>query len=126
MSLCKLPWEGFRSLFSLSFVFLGAAPAVYGGPQARGRIRATAAGLHHSHSNAGSKLRLRLPPQFTQQHHILNPVSEARGPTYNLMVPSQIHFHCARTGNPDLEVLKNVKMNRGNIGETFNRKNTGR
>ena len=29
-----------------------AAPEAYGSSQARGRIGATAAGLHHSHSNA--------------------------------------------------------------------------
>ena len=29
-----------------------AAPAAHGGSQARGLIRATAAGLHHRHSNA--------------------------------------------------------------------------
>ena len=29
------------------------------------------------------------------QHQILNPWSEARDQTRNLMVPSQIHFHCA-------------------------------
>ena len=31
-----------------------AAPAAYGSSQARGRIEATAAGLHHSRSNTGS------------------------------------------------------------------------
>ena len=31
------------------------APTAYGGSQARGRIRMTAAGLHQSHSNVGSK-----------------------------------------------------------------------
>ena len=33
-------------------------PVAYGSFQARGQIRATAAGLHHSHSNMGSKLCL--------------------------------------------------------------------
>ena len=33
-----------------------AAPAAYGGSQARGRIGAVAAGPHHSHSNTGSEL----------------------------------------------------------------------
>ena len=37
----------------------------YGGSQARGLIRAVAAGLHHSHSNSGSELRLRPTPQLT-------------------------------------------------------------
>ena len=43
----------------LCFVFLMAAPVVYGNSWARGRIRATAAGLHHSHSNARSFKPLR-------------------------------------------------------------------
>ena len=34
------------------FCLSGAAPAAYGGSQARGSIRAVAAGLSHSHSNA--------------------------------------------------------------------------
>ena len=36
------------------FVFSRAAPAAYGGSQARGLIGATATRLRHSHSNAGS------------------------------------------------------------------------
>ena len=39
----------------LFFFFLTAAPAVYGSSWARGRIRAAAAGLHHSHSNTRSE-----------------------------------------------------------------------
>ena len=35
-----------------------AAPAAFEGSQARGRIRAIATGLHHSHSNAGSEPHL--------------------------------------------------------------------
>ena len=34
------------------------------------------------------------------QCQILNPLSEARDQTYNLMVPSQIHFRCAKMGTP--------------------------
>ena len=33
------------------FYLFRVTPAVYGGSQARGQIRATVAGLHHSHSN---------------------------------------------------------------------------
>ena len=40
--------------FYFTFLFLRAAPTAYEGFQARGLIRATAAGLHHSYSNAGS------------------------------------------------------------------------
>ena len=45
---------------------LRAAPAAYGGSQARGSIGAVAAGLHHSHGNVGSKPRLRTTPQLTE------------------------------------------------------------
>ena len=52
----------FVFLFVCLFVFLNglfrAAPAAYGNSQARGQIEAEAAGLHHSHSNAGSELFL--------------------------------------------------------------------
>ena len=41
-------------LHFLFFVFFWAAPMAYGGSQTRGQIRAIAAGLHHSHSNARS------------------------------------------------------------------------
>ena len=41
-----------------------AAPVAYGGSQARGQIGAIAAGLHHSHSNAGSQPCLRPTPQL--------------------------------------------------------------
>ena len=37
----------------------------YGGSQARGQIGAVAAGLHHSHSNAGSELCLQPTPHLT-------------------------------------------------------------
>ena len=49
-------------IFCLS-AFSGAAPSAYGGSQARGRIGATAAGLHHS--NAESEPRLQSKPQLT-------------------------------------------------------------
>ena len=41
-----------------------AAPAAYGGSQARGPIGAVAAGLRQSHSNAGSEPRLQPTPQL--------------------------------------------------------------
>ena len=40
---------------SVSFFFSGAAPVAYGGSQAKSRIGAAAASLHHSHSHAGSE-----------------------------------------------------------------------
>ena len=46
-------------------VFLGPLPVAYGGSQARGPITAVATGLHHSHSNVGSKPHLQPTPQLT-------------------------------------------------------------
>ena len=37
----------------------------------------------------------------SQQHWILNTLSEARDQTCVLMNTSQIHFHCATVGTPD-------------------------
>ena len=42
----------FLGLFAISW----AAPVPYGGSQTRGRIGTIAAGLHQSHSDAGSEL----------------------------------------------------------------------
>jgi len=36
----------------------------------------------------------------SQQRRILNPLSEARDRTRNLMVPSRVHFHCATSELP--------------------------
>ena len=49
--------------FFIFFSFFRATPMAYGGSQTRSRIGATPAGLHHSHSNAGSEPRLQLMPQ---------------------------------------------------------------
>uniref|UniRef100_A0A8D0SZI1 Dedicator of cytokinesis 5 n=1 Tax=Sus scrofa TaxID=9823 RepID=A0A8D0SZI1_PIG len=51
--------------FCLFFAFSWAAPAAYGGSQARGRIAAIVTGLHQSHSSAGSEPRLQPTPQLT-------------------------------------------------------------
>ena len=52
-------------IFFLAFLFFRAAPAAYGSSQARSPIRAIAAGLHHSHSNARSEPCLQLTSQLT-------------------------------------------------------------
>ena len=56
--------ESQNDLF-LFFGFLGLHLWHMEGSQARGRIKAVAAGLHHSHSNAGPRPRLRATPQLT-------------------------------------------------------------
>ena len=63
----------------INFIFclFRAAPAAYRDSQARGQIRAVVADLHHG----------------TQQHRILNPLSEARDQTCILMDTRQIRFH---------------------------------
>ena len=56
-----------ETLLFLSFFFclFRATPVAYGGSQARGLIGAAAAGLRHSHSNAGYELHLQPTPQLT-------------------------------------------------------------
>ena len=41
----------------------------------------------------------------SRQHRILNPLSEARDRTCNLIVPRWIHFRCATTGTPVCRLL---------------------
>ena len=48
--------------FVLFFVFSRATPVAYGGSQAKGLIRAVAAGLCQSQSNSGSEPRLQPTP----------------------------------------------------------------
>ena len=48
--------------FFFFWSFFRAAPKAYGGSQARGLIRATVAGLHHSYSHARSEPHLRPTP----------------------------------------------------------------
>ena len=85
---------------SFFFAFLGSTQGTWRF-QARGRIRATAAGLHHNYSHT-SDLH-----HSSQQHRILNPVSEARGQIHHLMVSSRIHFRSATMGTPDYSFYHN-------------------
>ena len=72
--LSRCSWIFFFFKFIFFFVFLSfvvvvvvvvaiswAAPAAYGGSQARGRIGAVATSLRQSHSNAGSEPRMPTP-----------------------------------------------------------------
>ena len=63
------PVSGLPNHFLFSFFFFfglsSAARKAHGGSQARGLMRATAAGLRQSHSNSGSEPRLRPPSQLT-------------------------------------------------------------
>jgi len=81
--------EYFVFLLLFSICLLRAVPAAYGSSQARGRIGATAAGLHHSHSNVGSELQLWLH-HSSQQHQIPNPLNKARDQTHIFMDTSWV------------------------------------
>ena len=59
-----------------------------GSSQARGLIEAAAAGLHHSHSNAGPEQHLWPTPQLTAMQD-LQPTKQGRDRTYILMEPQQ-------------------------------------
>ena len=59
-------------------------PVAYGSSQARDQIGAAAAGLHHSHSNAGSESCLR-PTTAHGNTRSLTQMSKARNPTHILM-----------------------------------------
>ena len=50
--------SGYNLFIIFMIIVFRAATTAYEGSQARGRIRATAAGLCHSHSNTGSELHL--------------------------------------------------------------------
>ena len=70
MYVCLLEIMHFIYLFIL-FIYLfclptfsRAAPAAYGGSQARSLIEAVAAGLHQSHSNTRSQPCLQATPQL--------------------------------------------------------------
>ena len=54
-----------ETFFFFFFGLFRATPMAYGSSQSKDRIGAAAAGLHRSHSNAGSKLRLQPTPDLT-------------------------------------------------------------
>ena len=105
----------------------------YGGSQVRGPMGAIAAGLHQSHSNARSQPHLRPTPQLTAMPDPYNLLGKARDQTHNLLVPSQIHFHCSTMGTPlsdfyyiqlgrtffggeiDLTDVDHLRLTKGNI-----------
>ena len=83
------------------FSFLSpAALAATGGSQARGRIGAVAAGLHHSHSNTnmGSEPCRQPTPQLMARPDP-GPLSEAKDRTHVLMDNSRVLKRLSHSGN---------------------------
>ena len=103
LGICRFygPGATASSLFSMGFFFLLFRPALqaYGGFQAKGRTGSTAAGLHHSHSNAGSELHLQPTPQLMAT---LDPYPTECGQGSNPQhhTTSCIRFRCATMGTP--------------------------
>ena len=86
--------------FFFFFLEAGGAPAAYRSSQARGWIRATAASLCHSHSNARSKLYLWPILQAHSNTRSLNPLSEARDGAHILMDSRQVLNLLSHVGTP--------------------------
>ena len=91
------------SFFSPVFCLFRAAPSAYGGFQARGLI-SFATGLCNSTGRPDPN-RICYLHHSSWQPQILNPLSKDRDRTRNLMVPSQVHFHCATTRTPIFHFL---------------------
>ena len=86
-----LVWEILIFDTILFFFFLFRAVLVaYASSQARGRVQAAAAGLHHSHSNEGIQAA---SPTYTTAHSNNGSLTlnEARDQTHILMDTSGIH-----------------------------------
>ena len=92
--------SGSSPYMHLSFFLFRATPVAYGGSQARGQIRTTAAGLYyshsHSHSRTGSEPCLWPTLQLTAT---LNPLNEARDGTHILMDTGQVCNLLSHNGN---------------------------
>ena len=69
-----------------------AVPVAHGNSLVRDGIRATAAGLRHSHSKAGSEPCLR-PTPSSWQCQILNPLIKAGDRNHTCLDTSQARYH---------------------------------
>ena len=83
LSLHDLKLEPNLFVIFISFYFF------QGSSQARGQIRAAAAGLHHS----------------SQQHQILKPLSKARDQTHVLIDTNHVCCHLSTIGTPQIHLF---------------------
>ena len=106
-----LSWCWVPFIFLLIYIFMYLFIAFEGhtwafwSSQARGGIRATAASLHHSHTNMGPETYLWSTPQLKAMP-ALNPLSEARDWALVLMDTSRVHYHWVMTGSAILSLPK--------------------
>ena len=84
--------------FFFFFLLFKSVPVAHGSSQARGWIRAAAAGPYHSHSNVGSEPHLQPTPPLWQCQ-ILNPRKKARNQTRILMDTGWVLNPPSRNGN---------------------------
>ena len=94
------------SLFFLLFFFFRATPTAYGSSQAKGRIGAVAASLHHS-TTMWDPSHICDLHHSSQQCRIPDPLSKARDQTGILMDASRVPLHCTTTGTPKSGFMKN-------------------
>ena len=97
LTVCTRLLSLWLSTFCVCVRLFRAPPVAYGSSQARGPIRPTAAGLHHSHSNARSS-HICDPHCISRQRQILNPLSEARNRTHDLIDTNQVRYCWATRG----------------------------
>ena len=99
MSALPTPPLSFFLIKKNFFLLFRAAPMAYGGSQARGPVGAKLPAY-------ATATAMQEPSHICDLHHssqqgqILNPLSEAKDRTRDLIVPSWIHFRCATTGTP--------------------------
>ena len=86
-------------IFIYFFCLFRALPLAYGSSQARGQITGAAAGLPKATATPDPSCICNLH-HISRQSRILDPLSETRDRTRNLIVSSQIHFCCATMGTP--------------------------
>ena len=90
--------EWFQEFTFSFFFFFRAAPVAYGSFQARGWIGATTASLTTAAATPDPSF-IWDPYHSSQQRWILNPLSEARVRTHNLMDPSWVRWPLSHEGN---------------------------
>ena len=106
--LFKIHFLKFWILFNFIYFFLlfRVVPSEYGNSQAGSQIGATAASLHHSHSNVGSEPHLGTKHHSSQQRRTPDPLSKARDRTHILVHTSRICFCYDTKGIPKIHFFK--------------------